>query len=372
MRKIFYMSTALLGVVVWAQEFNGQLFIEYIDNDLIAVVKNNGSSLEIIDSRTGKTVMALPFSRTSRISALLVTNESLFIGKTDGYIDRFRLADRTNARWERKSQYKVSDAPVMSLAYDRGRLVADDRRGKITELNPGSTRNNTKVLGGHAEAAIMYLGIVQSGALVSLADDGVKPRVWSALGRITGYLDTGGDSALVLVMNKDRKKAAVYSSKEVRIFKGTELEKTIPLPQEEPVPPVIGGNFSCDEDAKYLVLATMDGGVVLNTKTGKVVTRHQGLGPSAIAWRSDNRQYALWNNDQVRFFSAPERPMGTLKITSDANAVLLLNGKEPDDGGNISARIERLINVDVGNFTISLKNAPQSKILLNNREIKKH
>jgi WD40 repeat protein len=365
------MFMALFGMIVWAQESNERLHhIEYIDSDLVAVVKNDGSSLEIIDSRTGKTVITLPFSRTGRINALLVTDEDLFVGKTDGYIDRFRLADRTNTRWERKSQYKVSDAPVTSLAHDRGRLVAGDRRGKMTELNPGSTRDNVKVLGGHADAAIIYLGIAQSGTLISLADDGIRPRVWSTSGRITGYLDTGGDAALVFVMSKDRKKTAVYSSKEVRIFKGTELEKTIPLLQENPIPPVIGGDFSHDVDAKYLMLATMDGAVVLNTKTGEVVTRHQGLGPSAVAWRSDNRQYALYNNDWVRFFNAPERPMGILKITSDADVIILINGKEPDDGGSISSGVERAIAVDIGKINISLQNDPRSKILLNGREIR--
>jgi WD40 repeat protein len=373
MRRIFFITfTALLVVtVVPAQEADDErLFIEYLDNNLIAAVKGDGTLLEIIDSNTGKTVQELPLSRTDgMVSALLVTNEEVFIGTSNGYVFRYISADKT--KWRIKSRFRVSDTAVTSLAYQSGTVIAGDKRGKITELNPDKGYS-AKSIGGHAGAAVIGLGILESGELISMADDGINPRVWSNW-RISGYLNVDGDTARALIVSRDRKKAAVYTAakdkaSKVYIFSGTKREKIINLPQD--MPPVVGGTFSPDADAKYILLATMDGGIILNTKTEAVVARQRALGKSTAAWRPDNFQYVIYNGDKMRPYTAPERPVGVLKITSDADAILLINGQEPEDGGSISAGVEKLIYVNVGKINLSLKNDPNSKIICNNKEIK--
>ncbi|MDR2096386.1 MAG: WD40 repeat domain-containing protein [Treponema sp.] len=360
MKMLMGLSLCLLAGALAAQET--PLLAEYLDGNRVAVVKNSG--LRIIDARGGTIIKELPVK--SRISALLVTEDYIFLGGTNGAVYRYSAANLAAI-----DQFQMSDSAITALAYGGGKLLAGDSRGKIGEL-PAAGRSNpkVKVLGGYPETAVTELRINSQGNLISMGDSGAKPRLWNTAGRISGYFDA--ESAKGLIMSKNKTKIGIYTiRREIMIFNGGgKHEKTISLPQD--TPPITGGAFSPDHDSKYLALSTLDGAVVLDTKTGEVIIKHSGLGNCTLAYRPDGKQYAVWNNYDLRFFDAPARPTAEVRIIADVDALVSIrvNGNIDIKKQQIYNGIEAALIVPVGSAEIFLDDSNAAGIYFSDTEEK--
>jgi hypothetical protein len=332
-------------------------FAAYINNKQYLAVNTNG--IDVIDTNSEKILKTLPIEKGLQISVLIVSDGKLIIGRTTGTVESYSVTgwekdDAIKTAQLKKSQsWNVSRNPITALSYNGNRLIAGDSAGMLSSLSLYSS--TVEVLGGHTKASINNLAMSNAG-LISYSTSGEEPRVWTTAGRVAGFLPSGKNLVQTIVVSKDGKKTAIATTKGVLIFEGSKLVKEISLPST--VPPIINGTFSPDNDSKYILFGTKGGYHIINSKTNEVEAHREDMKPSIASWRGDKRQFALFDGTSTHFFNnVPGRPVGTLKVSSDIDGVILIDGDDIDNGGKVYKGREADFKVDVGEgMRISLKN----------------
>ena len=362
MKKTFVIILVCLGLgvlCVQAQQKQKFLGLGYLENKYLALITNDGRTLDILDL-SGLKIANRSFSEKERALSFALHNYSIFIGRNDGNVSEFLFQPASaKGKLTENEHFKVSNWPITALTYSGGILTAGDTNGKIARFSIKKPRTE-KIVGGYPKTAITHLAQTSVGT-VSLADNNMRPRVWRE-NKIAGLLNADSPQGLVAMNNK----AAIYTTETVLLFSVVDNRfvsgKTVKLPPN--TAPVTGGGFSTDNLLKHLLLSTQDGALILNTSTGEVVAQHRGLGPSVAAWRPDNRQYAIWSDNRIRFYDAPDRPVAIVSVVSDLDADLLIKGAnfEPTTIQLLNG-VSKNLRIDTGPVDFSLADPKSGKIV---------